>query len=216
MNAENISILPHLHRVAEQRAAGLAWPAIAEKLKIDENSIRLWVVRQPIWERLLSDARREFAAEMATKAMIALGNELQSPDAKIRMNAAIPLLRLHQTNLRHASKANKDEFPSADEFAMQTISENTEEKYPDREDVSPISKNVIEEPLGNDDPPRVEGKFEIASPSRLVSKHFSGRSSLPPLPSRLPGGKIDLRRNMLLAPLLTPKKTDRPPDGKPR
>ena len=215
MKDEIVRTLPHLHRIAEHRAAGLSWPQIAGKLQIDEDSIRLRVILHPHWERLLADARREFAAELATQAMIALGSQLQSDDAKVRMNAAIPLLRLHQTNLRNAAKANKEDFPPADMFAERPPSENSDGKYPPREDN--CRENAVEESRSRENPPRADSPPEGLPQSRPASKSDSGGTSIPIPPSHSPrGGKIDLRRNMLLAPLISSKKPDRPPDGKRR
>ena len=215
MNASIIRRLPHLHRIAEQRAAGLSWPQIAEKLQIEEDAIRLGVIVQPLWDRLLSDARREFAADLATQAMVALGNELRSDDAKARMNAAIPLLRLHQTNLRHVAKPGMEAFPDDDDFA--------ERSPPDDEPLS------LRENEGNARPPATGESTDPETPPKAEYGCNGGTPSLPassaksettvirlPKPGFPKAGKFDFRRNMLLAPLITSKKIDRPPDAKRR
>ena len=214
MNASIIRRLPHLHRIAEQRAGGHSWPQIAEKLRIAEDTIRFWVAGQPLWERLLADARREFAADLATQAMVALGRELKSDDAKARMNAAIPLLRLHQANLRHVAKPGKEDSPDDDDFA--------EQSPPDDERVS-IRENEGNAQLSTPgestvpETPKAEYGCNRESPVLPASNAKSETTStLLPKPGFPKAGKIDLRRNMLLAPLFSSKKTDRPPDRKRR
>ena len=217
MNASIIRRLPHLHRIAEQRAAGLAWPLIAEKLRIDEDSIRFWVIAQPVWERLLADARREFAADLATQAMVALGRELQSDDAKLRMNAAIPLLRLHQTNLRHVAKPGKEEFPDDDDFAERSPPDDEDERVSFRENEGHAQPSATGESSVSETPPKAEYGCNGGSPPLPATIAKSETTSFrPPKPGFPKAGKIDFRRNMLLAPLISSKKTDRPPDGKRR
>jgi len=92
------------------RANGVAWPAIAHRLKIDEDTCRDWQHRYPAkWKELMAAARQEVRKDLEAEAIVVLKSQLTSPDEKLRIEAA-NLLAEHRESKTQPEPIDNDEY----------------------------------------------------------------------------------------------------------
>jgi hypothetical protein len=84
-----------LHLIAEMRAEGKGWEAIAARVNRCERTVRRWRTRyRDRWESIQVRAERHVATEAECESVLALRGLLRSKDEKTRWHAAKTLLSL--------------------------------------------------------------------------------------------------------------------------
>ena len=182
--------LPQLREMAVQRADGASWQKIAEAYPADEALLRRTAENLPAWDRFLFDARQKAFADAAWEAVKVLQQALQSENEKIRMQAATQILRLHMATMKQIPKAAIGDEEIERRFEC---------------DMEPIPEKNGETTLPSSMPAVIP----------VVTPHHAAAAKGRPQGVR-PSGKVDFRRNLLLAPLLSSKGIERPTNGKPR
>ena len=203
--------LPQLREIAAQRAEGESWQKIAEAFPIDEPTLRRAAENAPEWEGTIIEARREALASAAMEAVKILQQALHSENEKIRMQAATQLLRFYMATLRLKPKAKSEEEPPYDR-QTEFRSEQTAD--------APESLRDSERLPGLIEP--IEFDLKAAPALQTTSVAVEIYNAKPAEPAPVPSsngharGKVDFRRNLLMAPLLSANGISKPANGKPR
>ena len=203
--------LTRMREIASQRAEGESWQKIAEAFPIEETKLRQAVENTPAWEGLLVDARQKALASAAMEAVRVLQQALHSENETIRMQAAAQLLRFYMATIRQKPKAKSEEEPDYDRQ-----SEFRSEQTP----IAPESVRDGERLQGLIEPLEFDLKGTPALQPTSVSVEIS--NAKPAEPAIVPSsngharGKVDFRRNLLIAPLLSANGIPKPANGKPR
>src|SRR5687767_3826217 len=90
-----------LATVAELRAGGLSWEAVAARVGKSVRTVQRWPTRYPFrWRKYLAAAEDQLLAEAAAESVHTLRGQLRSEDDKARRDAADKLLRFRLAGLR--------------------------------------------------------------------------------------------------------------------
>jgi hypothetical protein len=107
-----------LELVAQQRALGLRWEAVATKVGRRAETIRRWPTRYPeTWRRVYRAAECRLIAEAGAEARSVLRSLLWIEDDRVRCNAGKFLAALQEKVYQQGCKLEAATQPEDDEWA---------------------------------------------------------------------------------------------------
>jgi hypothetical protein len=120
MSAESHFVEEHIEQAAYMHARGRSWAVIANDLKHhDADRLRRAMRREPLWNALLNDARKELAEECEAEGVMILRAQIRDDDKARTLEAATKLIEFAERIAARQHALELEQFKAAERARLQ-------------------------------------------------------------------------------------------------